>query len=208
MIAATAGDTSGDLDPNFVQKDCDFKGFLGLQELYAGKRVKSAFYLGGAGKLTRPLDTPTTEEQIDKFAAKVSGFTNLALVGAGLKWEPQEWKKAFYVNPNILAYWQPSPPKKFDVYKKRELNSKASSFLGVELNTYVEKVLLNHFKVFIIGSIFIPGKHFDDTIGKPLDASQVKLLDKLDKTAYDEDIIPNLGNDTAISFNMGFEYKF
>jgi len=207
-LAATLGYASGDQDPNYDLKDGNFKAFIPLQELYAGERVKSAFYMGSAGKLSRPLDTPTTEEKIDKFSARVSGFTNLAFFGAGLKWEPHEWKKAFLFNPNILAYWQPWPPKKFDAYAKKDLSCQASTFLGIELNTYVEKLLLKNFKVYMTGALFIPGKHFDDIRGKPLTSAQLKALDKLDRTAYESDIIPNIGDDIAVSFNIAFEYKF
>jgi len=207
-IAATAGYASGDADPNFEQKDGDYKGFIPLQELYSGKRVKSTFYLGGAGKLRRPLDTLTTEEKPDRFAATVSGFTDIAFIGSGIKWEPHEWKKYFSLNPNIFAYWETWADKKFDALQNKFLSQNARRFLGVELNVFMEKELLKNIKFFLISSLFIPGSHYDDVRGKPINKNQQKLIDRLDRTAYTRDCIPNLGTDTAFSFNVGFDYKF
>ena len=207
-LAATVGYASGDADPNFLQKDGDYKGFIGLQSLYAGKRVKSSFYLGGAGKLRLPLDTPTTEEKIDKFAATVSGFSDLAFIGVGLKWEPHEAIRPFLLNPNVLLYWETWPDRKFDAKTKTLLREQSSSFLGGELNVFMEKEILKNLNFIVISSIFIPGQHFYDVQGKPLNKEQLKLLDKLDRTGYNNDSIPNLGTDVAFALNIKFDYKF
>jgi len=206
-IAATIGYASGDADPHFLQKDGDYEGFIPLQELYNGKRVKSAFYLG-SGRLRLPLDTLTTEEKVERLARNVSRFTNLGFIGTGIKWEPHCWKKRFFINPNILAYWQPWPARKFDLQKQRLLPQQASSFLGVELNTYFEKDLLKGLNFYGTISLFIPGKHFDDVLGKPISKEQIKFLDRLDKTAYNGERVPNLWNDKAFTINLGFEYEF
>jgi len=207
-LAATVGYASGDADPNFIQKDGDFQGFIPLQSIYNGKRVKSAFYLGGHGKLRLPLDSPTTEERPYKFARRVAGMTNLGFVGTGINWKPHTWKKPFELNPNILAFWQPWPDRKFDALNKIFLKQQAHSFLGIEINVYAEKELLTDLKIYAVWAIFMPGRHFDDVRGKPLNASQWALLDRLDRTGYNEDRIPNLGRDNAIIVNLGFDYKF
>jgi len=207
-IGATGGYASGDADPNFDLKDGDYRGFISLQEQYSGKIVKSAFYMGSQGKLRIPLDTPTTEEKIDQFASTVSGFTNLAFVGAGIKWEPHEWEKRFSLHSNILAFWQPWPSRKFDACENKLLPEHARRFLGVELNTFLEKVLLYSLEVGIIASLFIPGSHFEDVRGKPINKDQQKRIDSLDRTGYNLDCIPNIGTDTAFAFNIYFEYRF
>ena len=208
-IAATAGYASGDADPNFDQKDGDYRGFIPLQELYSGKRVKSAFYLSGVGKLRRPLDTLTTEERPDRFAAAASGFTDIAFVGSGLTWEPHEWRKPFFFSPNILAYWETWADRKYDIIQKRFLAERARRFLGIELNVFMRKQLLFcGIDFFLEASLFIPGGHYDDVRGKPLNRNQQKLIDRLDRIGYENDCIPNLGTDTAFGFNLGFDYKF
>ena len=62
LISVAAGVASGDDNPNYVSKDGTYDGFIGLQEIYSGKRVRSAFVLGGAGKLKRPMSAPSTNQ--------------------------------------------------------------------------------------------------------------------------------------------------
>ena len=58
LWTVTGGVASGDDNPNFETKDGTFDGFIGLQETYSGKRVRSVYLLGGAGKLKRLFSTP------------------------------------------------------------------------------------------------------------------------------------------------------
>ena len=53
-VAAAYGYASGDDNPHTVERDKNYKGFVGLHELYAGKRVPSVFVLD-ARKVKRPL---------------------------------------------------------------------------------------------------------------------------------------------------------
>jgi len=207
-IAATAGYASGDRDPNFDLVDGDYRGFIGLQELYAGKRVKSAFFLGSAGKLRLPLDTLPSEKQSNRFGALVSGFTNLAFVGTGVTWEPSDWEKSFSLNPNMIAFWQTFPDKAFDLKTGTTKDCCARSFLGLEFNLFLKKQLMCDLYFFGVGSIFVPGSHFNDVFGKPLNAAQQKILDRFDRTGYNNDPVPGLGNNTSYTINLGFEYKF
>jgi len=208
MFAVTAAYVSGDQDPNFTLKDGDYRGFVSLQELYAGKRVKSAFFLGGEGKLSLPLDIPASEKQPNRFGSLTSGLTNLSFIGAGVTWKPQDWEKTFTLNPNILAYWEPYPDRKFDLTTKQTLAQQASSFLGIELNVYLKKELMKNLNLYGIVSVFIPGSHFDDVRGKPLNAAQWKILDRFDVTGYNGDSAPGLGTNSSFTFNFGFEYLF
>ena len=207
-LAVTTAYASGDLDPNIDLKDGDYEGFIGLQELYAGKRVKSSFFLGGAGKLRRPLDTPPSERQPNRFGALSSGFTNLGLIGAGVTWKPQAWEKVFELNPNIIGFWQTFPERSFDLETLTTTNQCARSYLGTELNVYLKKEIFCNLYFFSISSIFIPGVHYDDVKGKPLNHAQQKVLDRLDKTGFNEEQVPGLGNDISFTINLGFEYKF
>jgi hypothetical protein len=207
-VAVTAGYASGDEDPNHVLKDGDYEGFIGLQSLYNGKRVQSAYYLGGASKLQLPLSVPPSQLQPDRLAALTSGFTNLALLGGGVTWKPNNWKKAFSINPNIIAYWQPYPSNKFDITTESILASPARAFLGTEFNIFIRKELMKNLEIFGIGSVFLPGSYFEDIKGKPLNEAQWRILDRLDRTGYNGDPIPGIGNDLSYTINLGIEYKF
>lgn len=208
MVAATAFITTGDDNPNEVTRDKTYTGFIPLQEVYSGKRVRSAFLLGGAGKLNRPLSNPATNQSPSRFAQNVNGFTNLVGGGFGVLWKPSDWPKAFSFNPNGIAYWQEKATKKFDAFTGKELDCLASTFLGVELNLFMYYMVLKDLKLFMVPSVFFPGTHYRDIKGKPLSADQKALLDRLDRTGFDADRIPNIGDDPAYTFNLGLEFKF
>ncbi len=195
-LAVTAGVASGDDNPNFETKDGKFDGFIPLQEIYSGKRVKSAFVLGGAGKLRRPLSTPTTNQAPSKFAQNVSGFSNLIFFGNGLTWEPKNWQKGLKIRPNILAYWE------------ERSTGNARTYLGAETNIFVNYCMLEQLKFFFVASIFFPGTFYADRKGLPITARQEAELDRLDRTGFVEDRIPDLGNDIAYTFNIGLTYEF
>lgn len=195
-LAATAGVASGDDNPNFETKDGEFSGFISLQEIYSGKRVKSAFVLGGAGKLRRPLSTPTTIQAPSRFAQNVSGFTNLVFFGSSLTWEPKNWSKGLKVRPNILAYWE------------ERSTGNARTYLGTETNIFIDYYMFEQLKFFFVGSIFFPGTFYADRKGLPITARQEAELDRPDRTGFEEDRIPELGNDIAYTFNLGLTYEF
>jgi hypothetical protein len=208
LLAATAFITTGDDNPNEETIDATYSAFIPLQEIYSGKRVKSAFLLGGAGKLVRPLSDPATNQTASRFAQNINGFVNLVGCGAAAHWKPSDWEKAFALNPNVLVYWQEKPIKKFDAFLNQELDCLASTYLGVELNIFTYYMVLKDLKLFLVASVFLPGNHYRDIRGKPLNAAQKALLDRLDRTGFDQDRVPNIGNDTAYTFNLGLEFKF
>lgn len=209
-IAGAVGVASGDENPNFESVDGNYRGFIGLQELYGGKRVKSAFLLGGAGKLKRPLSAPkrTTRQAPSPFATSVSGFTNLMFIGGSVKWEPYDWAKKFKLQSNVLLYWQHAATSKFDLQTGRDSLEKARRMLGGEWNVFVDYYLLKSLKVFGIFSLFVPGAHYSDIRGKPFNREQQLRLDRLDRTGFNGDIIPNIGTDSSVTFNVGLEFAF
>lgn len=208
-VAATAGVASGDDNPNFETIDGNYKGFIGLQEIYSGKRVKSAFVLGGQGRLKRPLGTPAGTQGLatSRYATNVSRFTNLMFLGTGFTWTPV-LKKKFTMNPNFLAYWEEHCSKKYSALLKQDLDAPASKYLGAELNIFTNYYFLENLKGYLVASCFIPGQHYRDIQGKPLNAAQERALDRLDRTGFNLTNIPNLGHDTAYTFNVGIEFTF
>ena len=213
-IALGFGVASGDEDPNvdFLNPndsnvDGTFKGFIGLQELYTGDRVQSAFLLGGAGRIPRPLSTPTGLQVIDKIPTNVSGFTNLAFIGGSCMWSPKTYARNFSLRPNVLVYWQQHATKKFDVLTKQSSATEfARNYLGTEANVFFDTDLVKDFKFFFIISVFFPGAHFSDIKGTPLSKEQQRILDRADVTGGDT--VPLLGDDIAYTANIGLEYRF
>lgn len=208
QLAVTAGISSGDENPNEVTKDGDYKGFIPMQELYSGKRVKSSFLLGGSGRVKRPLSTPTEIQAPSPFAVNISGFTNLVFCGAGLQWKPQGVAKKFKVHPNVLAYWQEQPTRKFDLVTKSDSKDLARTYLGTEANIFFDYFIFKDFRLYLVASAFFPGSFYTDIRGKPLDAAQKAELESTDISGIDISEVPNIGTDIAYTFNGGIEFKF
>ena len=210
-IAMTAGVASGDMNPNAnladplsSKVDGDYKGFISLQELYAGKLVKSVFVMGGSKKLVRPLSTPPSG---DMFSAIVDSFSNLIFTGVSLNYAKRDAKTPITINPNLLVYWEQAPGNKFDIKTGLTTDQKAASFLGTEFNivsrgTFSENVIID-----CMFALFQPGAHYNDVEGQPFNASQRKQLDAYDPQDL-PDNLPILWNDTAYSFATGLTYSF
>lgn len=208
QVAFTAGMASGDKDPNNEVKDGTFGGFIGLQEVYAGKRVKSVFLLGTVGKVKRPGATPENGLANRDFAASTTGFTNLRFLGMGSTWKPSSCDTRFVWNPNLFVYWEDKSGFKYDPLAKKDTSIPANPFLGVEVNSFLSWYPFESLKCFAIGSIFIPGQHFTDIKGKPLDAAQKKALEFATKKGTDLKLLPNIGDDISYTINVGMEFAF
>ena len=61
---------------------------------------------------------------------------------------------------------------------------------------------------FFVASIFFPGQHYTDIKGKPLTSAQQKALNRLNTNDAQDSEVPNIGSDTAFTFNTGFTFKF
>jgi hypothetical protein len=208
QMSGAVGFASGDENPNRGNKDGVYSGFVGIQEIYCGKRVKSAFLLGSAGKLKRPLSLPVTNRR-GQYASTVSSFTNIRFVGWSVN-KKKTWQdeRKLSFNPNILCYWQDEPSPCFDVVTRTDLQGKADNYLGTEVNFFLDYWAMKNLKMYFVASVFLPGGHFDDIQGKPINAAQVRALDKVDRTGYNGEYVPNISNDMAATFNLGFEYIF
>jgi hypothetical protein len=204
MVAAS----SGDENPNLHTVDKVYRGFIPLQSIYSGKRVRSVFLLGGAGRLPRPLSVPDSEQAPSPFANVVNGFTNLVLCGGSLLWVPSDWTNKFKLNPNVLAYWQERPTHKFDARMQKVSHELASRFLGVELDCFMDYFPLEVLRLYCVCSVFFPGQHYKDIQGLPLSKEEKMALDLLDATGFEDDRIPNIGHNIAYTFNLGMEFTF
>lgn len=212
-LAFEAGVASGDDNPNFSTKDGDYAGFLGVQETYMGRKVRSQFVLGGAGKIKRPLSAPNEMDLVQspvEYAKSVNGFTNLVYAGTGVQWVPLVTCKKFSFNPNLLCFWQEHATRKFDASTLKPVDQPARSFLGVEANLFTHYFLLDNLKLFFIGSVFFPGAHYSDIKGIPFNSGHKKALERLQAAlAQGAPVnVPNQGDDAAFTLNIGLEYKF
>lgn len=214
-FCAGFGYASGDANPNkdeeFVgdsEVDGVYEGFIGLQEVYSGIRIKSAFLLSGAGRIPRPLTFPS-EEILDPFATNVSRFTNIVYVGTSSYYRPSWSIRKWSFNPNFLAYWTDFASPFFDA--QRQENSRrrfARAFLGFEINAFIEAELLPDLRYFIIAALFLPGSFYRDIKGRPLSRAQQSFLDNRDKTGIVNSRVPLVGADKSFYLNTGLEYRF
>ncbi len=214
-VAVGGGVASGDENPNFdlddpnnSKVDGDFKGFIGLQEIYTGNRIQSVFLLGGAGRIPRILSKPRGRNVINKFPSRTSGFTNLIFVGASYYWTETICGHFMEIRPNVFSFWQYRATKAFDRMTGESSDEFARNHLGVEVNAFTSFELIKDFKLYVIGSAFVPGAHYADIKGTPLEKAHQKLLDCACKNNIDRDTLPLLGDDPAWTINMGLEFRF
>ena len=184
-----------------------FKGFIALQEIYTGQRLQSAFVLGGAGRVPRPLSGPTRASRVRLTASRTSGFTNLVFGGTAVHWFPTICDREAVIRGNLMFFAQQVATRKYDILTKQNLNEPARNFLGTEINTFADIALMPDFKLYFVGSVFFPGAHYSDIKGMPLDREQQRIIDRLDATGINIDRLPLLGTDTAYTINIGLELR-
>ena len=202
--ALAYGYSSGDRNPNAEEVDKDYDGFIGIHEVYSGKRVPSVFVLD-ARKLKRPLflDAETADPGND------NSFTDLHTLGTGISWMPLEDGNPdkLLINPNLLFFWKDKAGFKFDQENNKLLDEKARKFLGTEINLVAKYQVLKDLYLNGYFAIFFPGSFYSDVKGLTLSGSTFKNLDVSDETGFDS---PNYGldNDTAYFVNVGVVYTF
>lgn len=215
-LAGTVAYVTGDENPNrdlndplSSSVDGDYDGFIGLQEIYSGKRVKSTMVLSSSA-IPRPLSSPFNSRipRKGRFASNVSGFTNLIFIGLGAEWAPSNWCAKFRFKPNVISYWQQKATRKFDAKTMLSIDEPARKFLGIEINSFLTIDLSSNLYAFLIMGLFVPGSHFKDIEGRPLTPEHITFLEKKDRTGYTGDAPPTLGTKRAIMLNWGLEYKF
>ena len=213
-VCAGFGYASGGPNPNKDHekrgdhiKDEVYEGFIGLQTVYSGTRVKSA-YLLSEGRIPRPLAFPS-ENARHQFATLVSRFTNLVYVGGSTIYRPSWCVRKWSFNPNILAFWSDFATPFYDVKTHEKSVSRfARSFIGIELNIFIEGELLPDLKFYSVSALFLPGNHFKDIKGRPLNKAQKDFIENLGKPGIINDRVPLLGNDKSYFFNVGLQYSF
>jgi hypothetical protein len=211
-IALAYGYASGDNNPNLVPQNKNYGGFVGLHELYNGKRVKSV--LLDERLLLRP--TGLVAGQTPKVSADFS-MSDLQYVGAGLSWTPKCFLNDLSINPNVLMFWNAHESYKFIPNSTIipeggvvSANERARSFLGTEYNLWANCKIITDLKMYVNMAFFVPGGFFKDVKGVPLSRDFLaSLVDSTDDAS--ERLRPGmyrLGDDTAFHLNIGFDFRF
>lgn len=210
-VAGTVGYATGDVspnqdldEPNDSAVDGNYNGFIGLQEIYSGKRVRSSFLLAGKSGVPRLLAFPTPNVG-GGFPVSVSRFTNLIFTGGALWYEHETGTHTWKFNPNIITFWQEFPTR---VVTRSGDQFFARNHLGTEVNLFMDVLIAKGLTFSMLGGFFIPGSYFEDVKGRPINKAQIEYLDRFDKTGVAVGCPPQLGDDPAFFINAGFEYKF
>lgn len=214
-LACGIGYASGDQDPDINQTNKTYKGFVGVNELYSGKRVLSVLVLDER-KLQRPsvigiTTNPNGTKTMDESAADIS-FSDLVFGGVSAMWKPHALGKNWQINPNGIMFWKAykdnKPILSADGRTAILSDDKASTFMGTELNLLTKVELLKDFNLFANFAVFVPGQYFRDFTG--VDVGGKKFVRAVaDDTAQDPDFKEfRLAANPAFHANVGLSYKF
>lgn len=222
-LALAFGYASGGRNPNkdLIKKNdhiqnLDYDGFVGIQEIYSGKMVRSAFLMSGAARIPRIYSVPNAIIDSDgniietvAYPSQISGFNNLMYLGSSINfiYEGKSYKWKWF--PNILLYIQPSG---LEIYHQKIIDklgkNQINPFLGTEINLFLEILSKNilGFKIFLVGSMFIPGGYYNDIKYIPLDKKQENCM--YGKQKDNSIFIPLYNNNNAYYLNLGLEFAF
>ncbi|MFA5075296.1 MAG: hypothetical protein WC436_04305 [Candidatus Babeliales bacterium] len=161
-FAASYAYASGDNNPHTVETNKTYHGFIGLHELYQGKRVESKFVLG-----ERTIKQPVSirNDQPTDTVSSNTTFSDLQVLGCGITWTPKKLK----LNPNLLFYWKAKSSLKYNSATGEAIpDTKASNFKGTELNLISNYELLKNLTLEGIFALFLPGSYYKDIKGARL----------------------------------------
>jgi hypothetical protein len=208
--ALGVGYASGDVDLDANQKSGTHKGFIGLNEIYSGKRVVSIML--DERRLQRPV---ITSDSANPAATVVTtpefSFTDICFGGASATWTPVALGKKWQFNPNALLFWSAFQDQKpilnVDGSAKIDPSVKMSSFLGSELNLLTKIELLKDFNMVVNLAVFLPGQFFKDVSG--VKVGEKDYLSSVEGEEGSPDITQyRMASDPAFHVNIGFSYKF
>lgn len=192
-LSASCGIASGDADPHSVEENKVYKGFIGLNENYAGGRVPSVFVLN-ARKGARPLSS----NSINDRSLLDTSFSDLIYSGAGIAWH--DAASRLHVRGNVIHFWKYSPQEiSTDVY--------ADSHLGFELNALATYKLSHGLFIAAQAGLFNPGQYYDDLKGLALNSSAYQKLSQGNDSGYVAQAYA-LGNSVGYFATIGMRFVF
>lgn len=210
QLAVGVGYTSGDRDPNIKDEDGTYKGFVGINEMYNGKRVRSIIILDER-KIHMPIISKIDDDGKVLETSSDEKFDDLVFGGMSGTWKPSLWGRKCTINPNGLVFWTDYEENKVKVNEDTGvgtlLDEKASRFLGTEINILNNIEIFPDFKIFANFAVFVPGGYFSDMKGL---ASVDKGIDAIASSENNDLKIGQLrsGTNTAFHVNVGFSLKF
>lgn len=201
-VAYFSGGIHQQQDMNRVKPDdCmnqNFTGFIPLQSIYAGTRVKSFVMLN------QGLPMFAVRNPHEHFAKQninpammldtLNTTTNIAFVGGSFSWSPQYFKSnELKLSPNVLSYWAPETPHAPPVHvKDPEYALKpVDNFLGTELNLEISAKIINDFKLLAYFGVLFPGSYYKEMKGTLVKSFSLPI-----------------GNDLVYIGNIAFVYSF
>jgi hypothetical protein len=224
--ALSVGCASGDENPNGPLKtpddymhDAKYQGFIGIQEIYSGKKVKSVFLMSGAGQTPRVLSVPSDKYDSSgtgkkgmpmAYPSKISRFTNLAYFGGSLDFKLEYTNYTWKFNPNVLYYMQMRPTMVLnETFANNIGTNRIPSSLGLEANIFVECAAhkISGLKFFGVATMFVPGDYYRVLKKIPLDAKDYEYRQNI-KNGIPTAFVPTMGNDLAYYINIGLEYVY
>ena len=202
-ISLGAGAASGDQNPHKEEVNKNYKGFVGLHELYTGKRIRSIFFLD-TRSIKRPL---TLVDSINDAAVEDTTFTDLWYLGIGGTFSPKFKDHKCVFNTNSMFFFKQYPSKKYNRETGTISESNASPYLGYELNIITEYTIFTDLKVSMKLAAFMPGSYYSDIKGTPLRGDIFARLEKADQQKLDSDNY-RISNHTAYFVNFRLDYRF
>lgn len=167
----------------------NFNGFIPIQSVYSGKRLKHLVMLNtGVPRFTvqdphLDLSQLHTQSRVTGVATLTNAFTNLAYTGVGLEYKPAKFadQKAL-IKPVALYYWTVESPNLLD-------GSRSSHALGVALSLELSATIKECLDMGGYVGWMVPGKQYKQLAGTQLKGGK-------------------LGSDTAYVLNFSMTYKF
>jgi hypothetical protein len=202
-VAATVGYASGDGDPHASEVNKQYRGFVGVNELYNSKRVPSIFVLD-----ERTTKRPLSLNEGGTYLEDPS-FSDLVFVGGGLTYSPLFAplnRQNLVMNFNILGFYKEhaSAAVVNNVVSATEV---ARKYLGTEFNMIGKISPLNNMCIsFKLGAL-LPGSYYADIKGATFAGDLFNTLDEADTQGLDSNQY-RISKDTAYMANLVFEYLF
>ncbi len=203
VLSGALGYVSGDADPNAVEANKTYKGFVAMHEFYTGKYVKSAFMFD-----SRSVKRPLSFQRGDT-ALEDSSFTDLIFGGYGATWCPESQKsKKLSFNTNGLFFWKEFPSYKVDASSGLPTSEPARSFMGTELNLISSIEPIPHLTFSLKMGMFLPGEYYQDIKGVALPGDLFRQLAAADTQNLGPASSYRLGTDTAFVATVAATCQF
>ncbi|MBT3455894.1 hypothetical protein HN446_02415 [bacterium] len=222
--------------PTLKDYDKTYSGFVGTEQLYNNKHLLSLFVMD-ARKFNKPLSisprmTPTNLTNTIFIGAGTNTLFSFEKSDLRLRqnivamFEASKTKYGYdptIIDINYVNEFHPGVFTNPDLYEPNEgkfanYNKYVSKFLGLEYNISLDYSFKKDFNFFLISGMFIPGSHYTERKGTHIPLREQVKLASIDYSRYTrqyqaehenfEKFNITLGDNVALYFNCGLQYKF